>query len=373
MQWTRSIPGSGRFKGGLFAFGLLGLALVATPEARTILVFPISGEGVPAEDMTSVTRLFRDAIEGRSPGDSVSLLKSACDNRDCALTASRTANLDSSTDLVYSTFYKLGAKWIFSATVMKADGSNAFSQRLTARSIEDMEATTQRMADALVSRKTTEQVASIDNITEKEQDAEPERRRSLYKGGVAVGYLFPIGSSYQHNHVNEVGLVNPSTPYDQMIRLTWLNTWEFRNDLQLGTDLVWSIPGDIGADASLRYLFNRGDFSPFIGGGLGLHYEQADHYDDSNDDPHKRNSGPALNVQAGMMLFRTYDVNVMLRGQYQVIFNTDVDQGVAVDVGVSFGNKGGSNATGANSSEGISAWDYVGAGALLIFIIALAN
>ena len=54
-----------------------------------------------------------------------------------------------------------------------------------------MESITARMAEALAARRTTEQVASIDNITDKETDEEPNRRRSLYNGGLALGYLFP--------------------------------------------------------------------------------------------------------------------------------------------------------------------------------------
>lgn len=361
MQWTRFLLG----------FGLLGFVSMTAPEAKTIVVFPVAGEAVDAGDLTSVSRLFREAIETRSPRDSVSLSKTSCSDRDCALGAVQAVSIDPSIQVIYSSFYKLGSKWIFSGTILNADGSNAFSQRLTALSIEDMEAVTVRMADALMLRKTTDQVASIDNISEKESESEPDRRRSLYRGGVAVGYLFPAASDFEYKTVNSSGGTK-THDYTQMIRLTWLNTWEFRNNLQLGTDLVWSTPSAFGADASLRYIFSRGDFSPFVGGGLGLHYVHGDDYDNESMDPRNRNSGPALNAQAGMMLFRTYDVNVMLRGQYQVIFNTDVDQGIAADVGVSFGNRdGGKHATGSSSADGFGAWDYIGAGALLIFVIAI--
>ena len=48
---------------------------------------------------------------------------------------------------------------------------------------------------------------------------------------------------------------------------------------------------------------------------------------------HKR-SGIGLNAQAGYMLFRTYDINLMVRFQYHLVFNTDLDQGIAIDAGV---------------------------------------
>jgi hypothetical protein len=357
----------------LFRAALMALALAGAVQAKDILLFPVSGEGAESRDVASVTRLFKDALEGRTRGDDVTLAKTACDDRECALARAKTAG-GSVDEVVYSSFYKLGKKWIFSATIVNADGSNSFSQRLTAASIEDMEAVTLRMADALMTRKTADQAASVDNITEKEVDEDPARRRSLYRGGVAIGYFFPVGNSFEYvESYDGVGNPDEIRGYRQMIRLTWLNTWEFRNNLQLGTDIVWNVPTSIGADASLRYLFGRGDYTPFVGGGLGLHYVKGDANNDIAEGG-KRNSGPTLNAQAGMLLFRTYDVNVMLRGQYQVILNSDVDHGVAVDVGVSFGDKDGGKASGnsnSGSGDGWSALEYVGAGVLTLIALSL--
>ena len=49
------------------------------------------------------------------------------------------------------------------------------------------------------------------------------------------------------------------------------------------------------------------------------------------DSDHRR-SGISLNAQAGYMMFRTYDINVMTRLQYHIVFNTDLDQGLVLDV-----------------------------------------
>lgn len=326
---------------------LLALALLAPAvSARTLLVLPVSGEGISPADLSTVTRLFRSALEERHP-EAVSG-GSPCEERACALEAARGASAD---EVVYGSLHKLGSRWIFTAAVVKADGTGAFSQRLTALSIEDMEALTVRMADALVRRRGTEQVASLDNITGKESDKEPDRRRSLYNGGLALGYLFPVG---------------PNDTYsgsDQVMRATWLNSWEFRNDLTLGADIVWAVMESFGADLNLRYQFSRNDISPFIGGGVGLHYTSG---------PGEIPTAPALNAQGGLMLFRTYDVNVMLRGQYQVIFNEHIDHGPAIDVGVSFRSKDKSGG-GGSSGDGIGFWGYTGLGLLFLMIVGAAN
>jgi hypothetical protein len=342
----------------------LSLLLFALAPAKTLLLLPVSGETSRTEDISAINRLFLDALGSDYAGSVTEATdRSGCAERACALEAAQAAGAD---EVAYSSLHKLGGRWIFSATIVGADGSAAFNQRLTAASIEDMEAVTRRMADALVNRATVEKAASVDNITRRENEQEPDRRRSLHTGGIALGYLFPVGNSFGYTTQSDY-FGDPYTRHDysQLIRLTWLNNWEFRDNMMLGVEGVWTMPHAIGLDFNLRYLLGRGDYSPFVGGGLGLHYVRGD--DDAPSD--KRNSGPALNAQAGMLLFRTYDVNLMLRGQYQVIFNSDVDQGVAVDVGVSIGNKDGEKPS---REERHSAWAYVGVAALTLLLIGAA-
>ena len=72
------------------------------------------------------------------------------------------------------------------------------------------------------------------------------------------------------------------------------------------------------------------------GGGLGIKavsYCTGYGCEDERPDDHKR-SGISFQAQAGYMLFRTYDINVMARLQYHIVFNTDLDQGIVLDVGI---------------------------------------
>lgn len=339
------------------------LAAAALAPAKTLLLLPISGETDRTSDIAAINRLFRDAVEERYTGAMSSARPAACGDRACALEAARAAKADV---VIHSSLHKLGQRWIFSAAIVNADGSNPLAQRLTAQTIEDMEAITRRMADALLTRKTLEQAATVDNITQREAEHEPERRRSLYSGGISLGYMFPVGNSFSYVNHDAFG-PDRRHAYDQMIRLGWLNNWEFRNNLNLGAEVMWTTPYAIGADLNLRYLFSRGDMSPFVGGGLGLHYVKSDEGPGVPSD--KRNSGPALNAQGGLMLFRTYDVNVMLRGQYQVVFNTDIDHGPAIDVGVSFRPREKPQA----KEERLGFWGYAGITLLALMLIGAAS
>ena len=104
-----------------------------------------------------------------------------------------------------------------------------------------------------------------------------------------------------------------------------------RSDLLLDAEVVWGVGASFGGDLNLDYVFSRSDYSPFAGGGVGLHWVDRE---DGNSNTHY--SGPALNVQGGLLLFRTYDVHVIIRGQYQVVFNSKIDQGVSLNAGFTF-------------------------------------
>lgn len=313
-------------------------------SAASLLVLPLGGNADKGDAMV-INHLYRDALQAQFNGTVlfVDSMKS-CEDRNCALSAAREVKAD---QVIYSSLYRIGSKGIFSSSILSTYISEAFNQRLTALSIEDMEAITKRMADALLNRKNIEQAATVDNVTEKEETRAPERRRSLYAGGVRVGYLFPTppssSFSYQREHhscdycYDGDTITYSKQTFSQIIHLSLFGSWQFNNNLLLNTDIVWGIAlpfADFGIDGNLDYIFTRGDYSPFVGGGLGIHWV---HPDDGTDiGGSKNNSGFTITPQVGMLLFRTYDVNVMVRVYYQVIFDTDMDKGVGLDIGFTF-------------------------------------
>jgi hypothetical protein len=318
-----------------FALCAAALTLSALPvSAKTLLLLPVTGDSsVDGQTLAAVNRLFREAVESRRSEVMSVTGEAACGDRECALAKAKAAGAD---EVLYSNYYRLGARWLFSAGIVRADGSRPFTQRLTVLSVEDMEAVTSRMAEAVTSRSTTEDVASIDNVTEyEEKDNQVRRRRSTFSMGLAAGYLFPSGESFNYlrEDANNSSSNYSLTGYDLIPRFTWMNMWEFRNDMALGLDVAWGAPHVFGGDLNVFYLMGRGDFTAFLGGGTGFHAMKGD------DDPAssgKRNAGPALNAQAGVLLFRTYRTNVMVRAEFLQTYTTDRDRGLAIDVGLVF-------------------------------------
>lgn len=352
---------------GLFA--VLAAVLIAGAgrgTARTLLILPVQGEVEKTSDLAAVNDLFREAVQNVYQGRVESPRDSAhqCGDRDCAAALVKAAGAD---EVMFSSLRRLGGKWIFSATLLRAADGGMFNQRGTALNLEDLEAVTRRVGEAVVARRTLEQVASIDNITEKEEAKEPARRRSLYAGGLSLGYLYPLNGSYTSLESPDAFGSEPpeERSYRQMARLSWLNTWEFRENIILGFDATWFIPQAVGGDLNIQYLLQRTDFAPFVGGGVGLHAV----FPDDGGSTTKRNSGPALNMQGGMILFRTYDIHVIARAQYHMVFNSDLDNGPGFDVGVVYQRREKEH----QSSGWGSFWKYYLLGGLFLTIVGAAS
>ena len=114
--------------------------------------------------------------------------------------------------------------------------------------------------------------------------------------------------------------------------------YEFKENRALLAEFIWNTgsPASFGADMSMLKYLGKDDFSPFIGGGVGIHWvSYCSGYCnvDIRPDDHRR-SGLALNAQGGYVLFRTYNINEIARAKYHLILNTDLDQGFTIDVGL---------------------------------------
>ncbi len=355
----------------LLAIAFAGILSWIPAGAGSLLILSITGDSTETDSLKTVNSLYRDAIQAQYPGRILFAADSIlCEDRVCALKALSDAGTD---QVIHSQLRRLGTKWIFSSTLLSANGDEPFHQSLTALSIEDMDAVTRRMAGALLGRKNTEQVASLDNITQKENTQDPERRRSYFSSGGSLGYLWPVGKSFGYRVPSDtVGIYRLKTN-SPLVHFTWLNTWELKKELllvgELAVEPVEEMPV-IGGDLTLDYLLDRGDFSPFFGGGIGLHYVTPD----ADHSPHKRNSGPTLNLDAGLMLFRTYDVRVLVRTRYRLILNTDIDNGFLADVAVTYKMKAVKEQADEDVNQELKIAGYSALGLLaLVLLVALAN
>jgi hypothetical protein len=316
---------------------LIGLLGIGIPAAKTLLVLPLKMDTAKIADYAAMREMWTENLTREYDGtvkDAAGPME-ICAARECAAKALAAQGGD---EVAFGAIRILGSKYFLSASILGSDGK-LFPQQIPMAGVEDFEAASKRMAASLAKRKDLEQVADVDNVTEKEEAPDVNRRAGFYSMGGSLGFTFPVGSSYQRWESKTTGcdFCAQDTSYSlsrskEIFTLGWNNWFEFKNHLALDLDVLFHVPIALGADANLDYLFGNADFTPFAGGGLGFQYvfpDQGKYEDDG-----KQNVGPAANVQAGVIMFRTYNLNLVLRGSYHVVMNDDMDNGPTIDLAV---------------------------------------
>jgi hypothetical protein len=332
------MPGRLRFATNLLC--VLGLAALPAVAGK-VLVLPMPIDTTRIHDHKVVQDFFFEAVENLNGGEAVrDGGDSLCAERACALERAAAAKAD---QVIYGQIRFLGRKCFFTGNIANADGSRAFSQTLNVLGVADFENATKRMAAALLKREALVDAANIDNITENEQYVLANRRRSFYSIGGSIGYLYPVSGSYKRWKQEDYYGYCPDADslgrcpskeesYSQMVVLSFDNWFEFRPELAMELNLQYAIPMGFGVDVAFDYLMGRGDFTPFAGGGVGLHGVLPDQ--GRHEDNDKTNTGPTLNLQGGMIFFRTYSVNLVAKAAYHLILNTDRDNGFEALLGI---------------------------------------
>ena len=288
-------------------------------------------------DVNAIHVLFADGFKHYSkmniviPSD-----KSICYSSECALSLATEYNANM---VVSSKIRVLGSKIIFTGMIQNIDGSEPFTTRITALNVEDMENASMRLAKSLFNKDSIDDVADIDNIIE-DEEYESERRKSIYRIGGSLGYILPFGGENYYFYDGNNRKWN-STP----LFFGYTQNWETKTNTSVILDAFMS-PHKIGLDLTYNHFKNRSDNSPFYGYGMGWHagFQYSDPIEDQYGDSYSYETtlrhGPALLVQAGYILMRTYDFNVLIRAKYHFQFSTlegSYDNGISF--GVSITNK----------------------------------
>ena len=295
-----------------------------------------NSEVLDKNDLESIDILFEEELSSYDFGSVINSSNSCPDNQ-CAIEELKKTD---SQFIVYTRIIKLGDKLRYSGTILSREGV-VFNTKLIVMNASEMEEGVMRLVKSIALRESIDDVADIDNIVPSES-VESDRIKSFYKTGFSIGYIYPLGDSYTYRIPDYVGggqyeldnLGNES----QKIKMSVMYMYDFKENESLLIEGLgyFGEPASFGLNASYLKYQNKENFSPYIGGGIGLQWVPfCTGYDCEELKPkdHRR-SGISLNAQAGYMMFRTYDVNVMTRLQYHIVLNSDFDQGIVVDVGL---------------------------------------
>tara|TARA_Y100000590_G_scaffold468283_1_gene650499 strand:- start:247 stop:1248 length:1002 start_codon:yes stop_codon:yes gene_type:complete len=283
--------------------------LVLTPYSA------IHEESLDQNDISTINMLFIQGLNKYIKNIQSSSI--SCMDNQCALDELYKTNND---QVAYTRLQKLGTKIIFSASIL--DQSNVFESKATAMNVEDMERVALRVSKSIALRESLEEVADIDNVIEEEQE-EPARRKSLGRFGISMGVLHPLGNSFSHIYSNQ----NDNNNNNIKFGMHWYS--EFKNNTAFLGELEM-YHYTMGFNANLLKFTNKKDTSPFYGGGASMYSYNG------NTSINNESSSTAIgiNIQGGVLLYRTYNFNIFARAKYIQMFNENRDNCITLDIGI---------------------------------------
>ena len=306
---------------------LICFSFVFMNENSSVLVLKshtdISFEYLDSNDISTINSLFIDGLSQHI--NYIESSEVSCSDDECALDELLKTDND---EVVYTRLQKLGTKIIFSASIL--DSNNSFDSKATAMSIEDMEKVCLRLSKSIALRQTLEEAADIDNIIEEDEE-EASRRKSLGRIGLSGGYFFPFDELVYTDYDWDDS--STSEEYASLFKFSWNYYNEFKNNTGLLFEIGAAPPVVSFIDMNFLKFENKLDTSPYYGGGLGF-YSIRKNNDWGTSGSDSNDGGMCLNLQVGVVLYRTYDLNVILRTKLVQIFNEDMDRGLMFDVGV---------------------------------------
>lgn len=311
---------------------VLGVTYTGPAAAQGIwVVLPMKNRGVDA----TAAETFRGLLEtelGTRNGARFAESSVRCGDAPCARDAGRRAG---AAVALFGSLGRLGEKIVVVVNAVDvATGASRGRDRMTIDRVEDLEAVSERIAEAIISGRRVDQTAELGTITAREE--KPDRRREGYSGmSLRFGGLTPIADSLSAGSGIHVGVGYWYEARDFAIE----PRLRFRTSADEQSDDSWrGVDLDLGA----YYVLSRSDFAPYIGGGAGLRFVDEDRDVDIvtgrtvriEATEHRNASGTALGafVRAGLLLFRTYSVRVTMDVDYDVTFSDLYGDGSAQTV-----------------------------------------
>lgn len=214
--------------------------------------------------------------------------------------------------VIYGSVSKLGEKYIVQASVVNvATREVLWSGSMAAKSAEELDVVVKRLAWSIHKGKKVEAGAQVGKITEQEVTQGGKRRKAFFATGGSFDYGFPMGGYGGASQLIGGTWINWYETPDFFITFNFPYYWSLNADLYNNTE-----PGvlDYGVEMGFYYAFSKGDFSPFVGGGLGPHFMmlRAGNYRT------RANFGMTFFGGGGIVMLRTYDFHVFTEGRYMM-------------------------------------------------------
>jgi hypothetical protein len=284
-------------------------------------MFRFKSVGVGEDLVDATMMLFKGALEEEGKYQPVSAAGEVgdieCYEAPCAARYGRMQGFDKA---IVGSLTQLGFKVIVRVHLIDTEsGDVIFTEQGVSDTEEDLDMVLARLAKSVTTEKKFEDTAEVGMITEKETQ-DDKRRESYSSKGLRVGFIWPVDNSF-------------GNMVDRLIVVDFAYQYELPDFYLMGrSGLRW---GD-GAldvcflDAKIGRYLNRGDFTPFINAGLGVHYIRGKGlisverpYSDYEYEVTWEDGtyGLVLLAGAGFTAFRTYDFQFQIDVDYFIMLD----------------------------------------------------
>jgi len=295
----------------ILAAVVAGLALAQTTPK--LVVFQLEPIGTEARISQVVTLLIKEAFARTQkyalidPPETVRCYRPAP-----ACSVGRELGADK---VLTGSLMQLGNKYTVSFQLSNVtDGRAELTDRISTTQVEEMDVVADRIVSAVVENRPIEKTVEVGKVVESEVPAFKTRQPHGFLT-LRTGYVY---RSYSPNSPHRALTLEGSVAYELK---------EIMTEALVGG----GIGGDGGGlhfDLLVHKLFSKRDISPYLGGGIGVHWIASENGGESGD-------GLAVLLSGGIMAFRTYGFRILANGRAGVAFTNDL--GTVPEYGLTFG------------------------------------
>jgi hypothetical protein len=310
---------------------VLAAGLVAAQE-KTV-VFKFEGIGVDQSTIDAGTHIFANELNATGKfsvipsGDvEAKLTEEGITSFDCYQISCAANNgfIVGAQKAVIGSLTKLGEKITIEARLIDVGAKDVvFSDRFSAMSVDDLDVALRKVAQALASQKHIQSEVNRYAITE-EETQESRRKKGYITSGASFGFGFPLGNSYSEvDNLKSLAWVMRyeagSYVLDNSLGFSWGSGGE-KDTTFLGEIINTTEVGILFWDIGMRYIVSRGsDFTPFFGGGIGLHFIGSQDYKGTA--YMESSQAFALHLAGGLYAFQSYDFRLTFEAKYTMLFS----------------------------------------------------
>lgn len=284
------------------------LASVAMPQTK-VLLYDFEPRGVDMSVVRITTQLLRDALNGTykylvvdpRPG-------TVCYGVVAAAESARSYSADQA--LIGNVMTVGGKQFLTYQLVDASSGAVLIADRVAPPPLDEFPMLAERIASSIVEKKPYGETAEPEKMTSAEVEPRFKHPRKPYAGVfLTAGYLFQMRQRrFVYTRTQEFkDTAWMSTNLVNLNMAVSFETQQLLTMLQLGLLRGLHDESDLAFDITANYVMGKGDFAPFVGGGIGI-----TRYSWLVNNVMEHNDGLSLSGGAGMLGLRTYYFRMLL-------------------------------------------------------------